>query len=1278
MKPKYLRRPSSFIPHVRLIATPALAGLAALHCASAAITTWSGAGEDENWSTSTNWNSETPAGNDVVFAAADATGTTGLAGTPNNIVDANTTITSLRYNNIQPGNHTTEIPAGVTLTINGGGTNLQAQSTTTTTNEIVYATILGEGRLVANNTAATLYVGQGSTNASTSRRATLDLSGLSEFSATLSQVLIGRQATSTGPNRPQGTLKLALANTLDLTANPGIYLGDINQNNGTPANAQILELGLTNTILSDNGLIIGGKKGNGYLRFNSQTVEPGEGSVTFRNRAGTGRQANWIIGDNSTQSGGGTNSTGSVDFSTLGTVDALVGNIILGRGTAGTVTNFTIVSEGSLSFDSGIIDANTLTAGTHTGTAVPGNALGTVNVNGTGKLLIRNNATLGRYNAGSTFARGILNIGTAPEGGGEIEIRGDVLCGLGSQGNKITVRNGGTLQLGGTLGRPGTIDDTLETLDLEDATLVFNFGATSNPTEARAQVQTVTASGNVEIGFSGSKLEVGTIKLIDYGSLEGDGFPAFTLIPTPGIDATLVHNTVDGSIDLNITALTALKWTGNPNGNWDIGGTANWLSSPGDTPSAYLESGGSGSRVILDDSATGTKTVNLTTTVSPLETFVNTTSTYTLTGTGAIAGTGMLVKQGTGTLLVENSGQNTFTGVVDIEDGTLRLAGDDNRLPVSAAVIMATAGSPTLDLNGTSQTITSLQGGGLVRIGSGTLTVTDAGDFSGILEGSGSLVKSVAGTLILSGENTYSGGTTISGGRITLTNAAGSGLGSGPVTIAPGGSLSLGNGEDNGSIAATTIANDGLVLVNRSDDLTLETEITGLGGLTKNGEGSLLLENENTYAGVTTINAGALHVSHPGALGSAEDAVLNGTIINNPPSANLALSGGITLAEPIRIAQKQGTAGEAPCLINLDGHNTLTGPINLFSGGSFWNLWSESGKLTIAGTATNTNTTNIRVLRFFGEGDGEFLTGLANGAGTSLTAVVMNGAGTWRLAGENTYTGTTTVETGTLQIDGSLTTSTITVQPGARLSGTGTLGTVNAMGTIAPGGGIGTLSAANVTLTGTLALEIAGSSADRLSVSGTLDLTNAALTVSGTPTAGSYTLASAGTLIGTPTLAEPVPGYELVIEENTIKLNSLGGVSAYEAWANGEPFGTDANGDGISNGLAFLLGAASPQAPAGNLLPKATQTSTGLVLTFSMRNAANRGTASLLLEHSSDLGITDAWTSVTVPEETAGPLDGVRFVITPGDPTVQVEATIDSSQGPAGKLFGRLQARENP
>jgi autotransporter-associated beta strand protein len=1268
--------------HFSYFGTPLILGFFLIQSAPAAITTWTGTGGDDNWATAGNWDVALPTGNDAVFGDADATGTKGDGGTPNNIVDASTTVTSLKYTNLETtGNHTTQIPSGVTLTVNGGGTNIEVQSPTTGTNDIVYATILGDGTLSANNTAATLYVSQGAASASTTRRATLDMSGLETFSAVLGRVLIGQQLTGQ-TNRPQGTLKLARNNTLDLSLNPGILLGNINSNNGTAADAQILELGVTNTILCDGGITIGGRKGNGYLRFNNNLNE--EGSVTFRSRNGTGRQAQWRIGDNSGQNGGGTFATGAVDFSLYGAVDALVDVMTLGRGTAGLAANAN-PSQGTLTFDKGIVNTNQLTLGIQTALD-SGGGQGTMNVDGTGNLIVNGSLTMGRFFGTTTAtihkALGLLNIGTI-SGGGAVTIAGDVICGNGV-GNKITLADG-SLTLGGKLGDDSVAGDApLETLELNGGTLTFNFGSAANPTGSRAKVANLNVTNSVTIGFTGSNLGPGTIELIKYTTFDHAAqFANLNLSLPSRVVANLVNNTANNSVDLNIISVSNNKWSGTVNSDWDIDTTLNWALFPANTPSKYLQPTVPGEAVTFDDTATGTKTVNLTTALSPAAITVDTALTYTFSGPGAISGPTGITKRGGGSLVIANAGINDFTGGINIEAGKIQIGGND-RLPTDATVTLSDVADAALDLNNLNQSLLSLNGGGAnggnVDLGSGNLTITGAGSHAGAISGSGTLTKSGTGNQVLAGASTFGGGTTISAGRITVANASGSGLGTGPVTVSLGGELSLGNGADTGSIAATTIANEGLVIINRSDDTTLDKEITGNGALSKTGDGVLSIDSATTRGGLTTINGGAIRVSDPQALGTAADVAIDGTIINNPPTARLELSGGITLAEPIQLAQKQSTAADAPCLINIDGNNTLTGPLNLAAGGSFWNLWSESGKLTITGPVANTTTTNTRLLRFFGDGDGEILSDLANGAGTSLTAIVMNGNATWSLAGNNTFTGPTTVETGTLLINGTQTASAVTVAFGATLGGTGSVGTVTSTGAIAPGAaGVGTLNAGDTTLNGVLEIEVSGASSDLLSVTGTLALNESKVDITGTPVAASYTLATATTLTGTPTLENPVPGYELVVDGNSLKLNSTSPGSPFTTWAglnnltgNDALPETDVENDGLENVLEFVLGGNPKASDTPPVHPLIVESANAITLTFKRSDASELQPVTVKVQVSADLATWNPADEITIGATGGTGPNGATYTVDETGDLDTVVVTIPKNS--ANTKFARVKA----
>jgi len=93
-------------------------------------------------------------------------------------------------------------------------------------------------------------------------------------------------------------------------------------------------------------------------------------------------------------------------------------------------------------------------------------------------------------------------------------------------------------------------------------------------------------------------------------------------------------------------------------------------------------------------------------------------------------------------------------------------------------------------------------------------------------------------------------------------------------------------------------------------------------------------------------------------------------------------------------------------------------------------------------------------------------------------------------------------------------------------------------------------------------------------------------------------------------------------------------------------------------------------------LPTATETAGGLVMTFNCLPTAARGTAELRVEHSSDLGIADAWTTVAVPDETPDPQAGdVTFEVSGSGP-LDVVATIQSSEAADGRLFARLVAEK--
>src|SRR5215470_7121525 len=247
---------------------------------------------------------------------------------------------------------------------------------------------------------------------------------------------------------------------------------------------------------------------------------------------------------------------------------------------------------------------------------------------------------------------------------------------------------------------------------------------------------------------------------------------------------------------------------------------------------------------------------------------------------------GGLIKIGTGTLTL--SGLNTYTGPTAVNAGTLQ-AGAVNAF--SSASAFTVASGATLNLAGFDQTIGSLAGAGAVTLGSATLTTNGDGSdttFSGTISGSGRLVKVGEGTLTLSGNNSYTGGTLLNEG--TLAVGSSTALGTGTLTLADGTTLQA---AAYGLALANAMRLLGDTTVDtQSNTLTLSGPISGTGGLDKIGSGTLTLTGASTYTGDTNVNEGVLNVT--GSLVSAVSVNQGGTLTGTGTIGGLSVgSGGI-------------------------------------------------------------------------------------------------------------------------------------------------------------------------------------------------------------------------------------------------------------------------------------------------------------------------------------------------------------------------------------------------
>jgi len=349
---------------------------------------------------------------------------------------------------------------------------------------------------------------------------------------------------------------------------------------------------------------------------------------------------------------------------------------------------------------------------------------------------------------------------------------------------------------------------------------------------------------------------------------------------------------------------------------------------------------------------------------------------------------GGLTKAGAGTLVL--SGANTYTGPTQIN------AGGPLRTDISGALPAGTNVSilyNTLNLNGTNQTIGALTlNEGAVTTGAGTLTLggtvttgayANSSTISGKLDlggatrtfsvsdgaaaedlaipaaisGTGGILADSSGTLALQGANSFSGNISALWGTLKASSDANLGDGGNRLSLGQGATLQVTGTAYTGTARGMTMSTGGgkFNIVDAGNTFTVSGAIDGTGSLTKTGAGALVLSGSNTYAGATSVTAGTLRVGAAAGL---------------PVNTDVTLSASTTF--------------------DLNGFSKT---INVLSGSG--NVLLGAGTLT-AGAANGTGT----------------FSGVISGTG----GLTKSGSGTLTLGGAtaNTFTGTTTVNDGTL------------------------------------------------------------------------------------------------------------------------------------------------------------------------------------------------------------------------------------------------------------------------
>jgi outer membrane autotransporter protein len=760
-----------------------------------------------------------------------------------------------------------------------------------------------------------------------------------------------------------------------------------------------------------------------------------DNSALIFNQAGAGTFAGIISGTGSvTKLGGGTLTMTGANTYTGSTI--VSGGVLQGNTTS---LPGNIVNGSSVVFDQNF-------DGTYAGDI---NFSGSVTKQGTGNVTFSGNNT---YTGATTVSAGKLTVTGSVSGATTVQA-GAALGGSGQVGD---LTNSGTVA-------PGTSIGTLTV----NGDYIHNAGANYDLEINDAnQHDLLTATGTATL--NGGTVNVigapGTYSAATYTILSAAGGVTGTfnsiIDNLPFVDTQLVYNAND--VQLTLTPVGGTPYT--------VVNTND--SGPGSLRQAIIDANGNaGVDTIQIDPSLNGATINLASSLPALtENIVfNGPSASSLTVrfvsvNDMFSGGFGMVKANAGTLIFD--GKNSYTGGTTVAAGALQ--GDSFSL--------------TGDFLNNSVLIFD--------------QATADGVYTGNISGTGALVKTGGWKLTMTGTNSYTGGTTVSGG------------------ILEGDTDSLqGN-----------ILNNSAVIFDQAVNGTYAGNMSGTGSLTKVGAGSLILTGNNTYTGATIVSGGTLQ----GNSSSLPGDIVNGGVVIFDQGFNGTFAGDINFTGSV-IKQGAGT-------LTMTGTNSYTGGTTVSQGVLRGNTASLQGAIT----------NNAAVV--FDQASNGTYAGVMSGPG----ALTKTGAGNLTLSGNNTYTGLTTVAAGQLAVGGQIAGSadvqyggtlavsgqvggnvaiqnggslvnngqvagTVDVLPGGVASGSGQVGGITNSGRIAPGNSIGTMTingnyTHNAGATYDVEINPVGQS-DRIDVTGTATLNGGTVNVIGEPgeyqTGTTYTILTA-------------------------------------------------------------------------------------------------------------------------------------------------------------------------
>jgi fibronectin-binding autotransporter adhesin len=639
------------------------------------------------------------------------------------------------------------------------------------------------------------------------------------------------------------------------------------------------------------------------------------------------------------------------------------------------------------------------------------------------------------YNLDTGGSSPSLLTGLTSSGGTLTKLGGGTLAlGGANTYSGLTIVSGGELLFQGTKAGSGNImvNDSADlgvvengspisplTLTLGSSTgVTLEFNNVTNQNAATLTPVNLVASTPVNILVnSGAFRAIGQIfPLMKWTSGTA---PAVTLGFLAGAGGHLVTNVNNVEIDLVIDNPPFI-WTAAQDAIWNVA-SIDWIYSGNAT--AWTN----GNYALLDDSA-GNGNVTVFGSIQPTNATINNTAlglTYAITNSvgNNISGPGSLTKSGNGTLTLPG-GANSYTGVTTIGGGVLAVnvlaiggsASDigaatsaNTNIVISGGTLLYTGPGVSVNrlfsVGGSGGTIDSEGAAALAFTNSGLLGMSGNGPRSLTLTGPNAfgdtlacaianhpagttLIKSGAGTWILTGTNTYANGTVLSGGGLQV--------GTGGLAGTLGGS-----GVD--SVSGTSID------FQRAGTVTVFGAVKGGCSVTSDGPGTVILANNNNYSGGTTINAGTLQVGTGTGAGS-----LNGVGLINVVNANSILAFNTSGSFAYGSGANGVISGAGNVIVQGGGYIKAIGA-NTYTG------WTLIGANTIFqpyegqdGGLTSSVVTNNGTLRMVRQDSTVIYGGPIVGTGNVQIGANNVNVGTITLTGTNTYTGGTFIGDNTL------------------------------------------------------------------------------------------------------------------------------------------------------------------------------------------------------------------------------------------------------------------------